>query len=339
MEEGVLQLKGVTFRHKVSSPEPFRPWKKRLGPGVFEVSLSLHKGEILGLVGPNGAGKTTLLRTISGILPIQSGQFLQGDVEQSQPLAATDLRGLVGHMPEQVRWQGQQTVHDALMELAEMRGATEKRVNNLLKLVGLSERHDTSLSGLSQGMRQRLTLAASLLGSPKYLMLDEPLNGLDPVAATAFVNLLHQLKEKGVSIVISSHQVEGLQAITDRIALMHRGQMLACGSIESIAKSLDLQTKINVSGEGPAPDLSWCEAIDSKVEVDASTWSVQLLDNGTTTMEMFLEKGIGIKAWTPQHPGIVEMLCAATGMNIEEVGLDIASPSLLPHRRVGGEEE
>jgi ABC-type multidrug transport system ATPase subunit len=170
-------------------------------------------------------------------------------------------------------------------------------------------------------------------------MLDEPLNGLDPVAATAFVNLLHQLKEKGVSIVISSHQVEGLQAITDRIALMHRGQMLACGTIESIAKSLDLQTKINVSGEGPAPDLSWCEAIDSKVEVDASTWSVQLLDDGTTTMEMFLEKGIGIKAWTPQHPGIVEMLCAATGMNIEEVGLDIASPSLLPHRRVGGEEE
>ena len=112
MEEGALELKGVTFRHKVSSPEPFRPWRKRPGPGVFEVSLSLKKGEILGLVGPNGAGKTTLLRTISGILPIQSGQFLQTNIGQSQPLAATDLRSLVGHMPEQVRWQGQQTVRD-----------------------------------------------------------------------------------------------------------------------------------------------------------------------------------------------------------------------------------
>ena len=120
---------------------------------------------------------------------------------------------------------------------------------------------------------------------------------------------------------------------------MHRGQMLACGTIKSIAKSLDLQTKINVSGELPAPNLSWCEAIDSDVEVDESTWSVQLLDDGTTTMEMFLKKGIGITAWTPQHPGIVEMLCAATGMNIEEVGLDIASPSLLPHKPLGGEEE
>jgi ABC-type multidrug transport system ATPase subunit len=242
-------------------------------------------------------------------------------------------------MPEQVRWQGPQSVHDALMELAEMRGVEEKRVSGLLQLVGLSERMDGALSGLSQGMRQRLTLAASLLGSPKYLLLDEPLNGLDPVAAAAFVKLLHQLKDKGVSIVISSHQVAGLQEITDRIALMHRGQLLACDRIDAMAESLGLQSKITVTGRGILPDFSWCKAIEGEPKIKNDGWSVDLIDDGSVSIEAFIERSIALQTWTPKHPGIVEMLCAATGMDVDEIGLDIASPSLLPHRRIGGEEE
>jgi ABC-type multidrug transport system ATPase subunit len=339
MGGATLEINGVTYRHKVSDPTTFKPWKTRIGPGVVEVSLSLNEGEILGLVGPNGAGKTTLLRTISGVLPIQSGSFTRSDDNQSKPIEAIELRAMVGHMPEQVRWQGQESVHSALMELAEMRGASEQRVSGLLKLVGLSERRNASLSGLSQGMRQRLTLAASLLGSPKFLMLDEPLNGLDPVAAAAFVKLLHQLKGKGVSIVISSHQVEGLQAITDRIALMHRGQILACGTMETLAQSLSLQPHISITGTGPIPDLSWCEANVVEMNQEDEAWTGRLLDDEHVSIEGFVKKGIAIKTWTPVQPGIVEMLCAATGMDIDEVGLEIASSSLLPHRTIGGEEE
>ena len=339
MEARALELDAVTFRHMVSAPAPFRPWKKRFGPGVFEVSLTLHPGQILGLVGPNGAGKTTLLRAIAGILPIQHGQMAHIIAGERTPLEANELRALVGHMPEQVRWQGPQSVHDALMELAEMRGVEEKRVSGLLQLVGLSERMDGALSGLSQGMRQRLTLAASLLGSPKYLLLDEPLNGLDPVAAAAFVKLLNQLKDKGVSIVISSHQVAGLQEITDRIALMHRGQLLACDRIDAMAESLGLQSKITVTGRGILPDFSWCKAIEGEPKIKNDGWSVDLIDDGSVSIEAFIERSIALQTWTPKHPGIVEMLCAATGMDVDEIGLDIASPSLLPHRRIGGEEE
>ncbi len=339
MEGAALELDAVTFRHMVSAPAPLRPWKKRFGPGVFEVSLRLQPGQILGLVGPNGAGKTTLLRTIAGILPIQGGQLVHITPNERIPLETNELRSLVGHMPEQVRWQGTQSVHDALMELAEMRGIEQKKVDGLLKLVGLSSRMEGPLSGLSQGMRQRLTLAASLLGSPKYLLLDEPLNGLDPVAAAAFVKLLHQLKHKGVAIVISSHQVAGLQEITDRIALMHRGQLLACDRLDVMAESLGLNSKIIVTGHGTLPDVSWCTAIQGEpVDTDGG-WSVDLVDDGTASIEAFIERGIALQTWTPKHPGIVEMLCAATGMEIDEIGLDIASPSLLPHRRIGGEEE
>jgi ABC-2 type transport system ATP-binding protein len=339
MEGAFLELEGVTYRHRISAPVALRPWRKAPGPGVFDASLRLYPGEILGLVGPNGAGKTTLLRTIAGIFPIQSGVCTINSSGTREYVDSEQLRSLVGHMPEQVRWQGAQSVEDALMELAEMRGATAKRVSGLLQLVGLDGRKKTHLSGLSQGMRQRLTLAASLLGSPNYLLLDEPLNGLDPVASAAFVRLLYQLKEKGVSIVISSHQVSGLQEITDRIALMHRGQILACGSIPSIAESLNLQETIDVSGPGELPDFSWCNDVKTKPISTAEGWSFTLSSGTSTDMASFIDRGIVIDSWTPRRPGIVEMLCAATGMTVDEVGLDIASPSMLPHKPLGGEEE
>ena len=200
MEEVVLRLEGATYRHSVYAPLPLKPWRRIKGPGIFETNLTLQKGTILGLVGPNGAGKTTLLRVLAGILPVHRGRVYSGSEEVV--LDRQQLRQSVGHMPEQVRWQGRKTVRQALLELGEMRHASEKRIDGILKLVGLSSRKDSALSELSQGMRQRLTLAVALLGSPKILLLDEPLNGLDPVGAAAFISLLKTLTEKGVSIVL-----------------------------------------------------------------------------------------------------------------------------------------
>lgn len=337
MEEGVLELKKVTFRHLIHAPTRIKPWRKQPGPGVLGVSLRLQPGEILGLVGPNGAGKTTLLRMIAGVLPIEKGKIHLNKNGTFEALDGSSLRTVVGHMPEQVRWQGRQTVEDALFELAQMRGSSLKRVNDLLRLVGLAERTKTPLSSLSQGMRQRLTLAAALLGTPKYLLLDEPLNGLDPVAAAAFIRLLKQLTTKGVSIVISSHQVEGLQAITDRVALMHRGQVLACGTLEAIAQNLGLTSTIEARGIGDAPDFSWCNLTEQTEE--KGQWTAVLHDTQPNMLAEVLSRGIDFNAWIPKPPGIVEMLCAATGMDVEEVGLDIATAAMLPHRRLGGEEE
>ena len=129
MEGDSLRLEGVTFRHRMSDPSRLKPWRTRPGPGVHSITLSLQPGEILGLVGPNGAGKTTLLRTIAGVLPIQDGKLMLTSSAKETQLDSDSLRNIVGHMPEQVRWQGRQSVEDALLELAEMRGASEKRVN------------------------------------------------------------------------------------------------------------------------------------------------------------------------------------------------------------------
>ncbi len=341
MGEVVLRLKDATYRHFLHAPSTFKPWNKIRGQGIFSANLELKKGSILGLVGPNGAGKTTLLRMMAGVLPLQDGSVHDSSQDSVASLTDTDLRDKVGHMPEQVRWQGKKTVRNALMEIGEMRGSSESRIDGLLKLVGLQSRVDSRLSELSQGMRQRLTLAAALLGSPSILLLDEPLNGLDPVASAAFVLLLRKLTEKGVSIVISSHQVEGLVEIIDRLALMHRGQILAEGTMDEVAKQLSLDKKTEVSGYGKAPDFSTYLDDEGAIKIEQfeNNWRAILEKSQVGLLQKLVAGGVDISSWIDRPPNVIEMLCAATGQSVEDVGLEVSSTSVIPLRTFRGEEE
>ena len=341
MEEVVLRLEGATYRHSLYAPSAFKPWRRIRGQGIFSANLSLHKGTILGLVGPNGAGKTTLLRMMAGILPLQEGSTYDSRKDSSATLSDANLRMIVGHMPEQVRWQGRKTVRNALLEIGEMCQVSESRIDGLLKLVGLQTRTDALLNELSQGMRQRLTLAAALLGSPQILLLDEPLNGLDPVAAAAFIVLLGKLTDKGVSIVISSHQVEGLVGIIDRLALMHRGQILAEGTMLEVAQQLNLNKKTEITGEGKAPDFSKYVSTVEFIEVEqfSEDWRAVLGMSEPGLLQKLVVDGIEITSWAIRQPNVIEMLCAATGQSIEDVGLEVTSTAVLPLRTFRGEEE
>ena len=341
MDEVVLHLMDATYRHSLYAPRTFKPWRRIRGQGIFSANLSLHKGTILGLVGPNGAGKTTLLRMMAGILPLQSGSVHDNDEDRGTVLSDEHLRKLVGHMPEQVRWQGRKTVRNALLEIGEMRQVSESRIDGLLKLVGLQSRIEAPLNELSQGMRQRLTLAAALLGSPKILLLDEPLNGLDPVAAAAFVVLLGKLKDKGVSIVLSSHQVEGLVEIIDRLALMHRGQILTEGTMIEVAQHLHLDKKTEITGEGDAPDFSKYGVSDKSIEIEqfSKDWKAVLAKSEPGLLKKLVEDGFEVISWNVRQPNVIEMLCAATGQSIEDVGLEVSSTAVLPLRTFRGEEE
>ena len=132
------------------------------------------------------------------------------------------------------------TVNHALKSIAMMRDDSVD-VESLIQTVGLSSKSDQMLDNLSQGMRQRLSLACALIGNPKLLVMDEPLNGLDPLAQRAFSNLLKNLAKKGVAVVISSHQVADLETLVDEIALLHQGQLLIEGSLAKVRKDLGLE--------------------------------------------------------------------------------------------------
>ena len=267
--ETILSLSEVSWRHQVRDFSSWKPWAKRDGAGIYSIDLEIKSGTILGLIGPNGAGKTTLMRAICGLY----------DCEGFDKSCET-RRGEIGYMPEQVRWEGRITVNHALKSIAMMRDDSVD-VESLIQTVGLSSKSDQMLDNLSQGMRQRLSLACALIGNPKLLVMDEPLNGLDPLAQRAFSNLLKNLAKKGVAVVISSHQVADLESLVDEIALLHQGQLLIEGTLTKVRKDLGLE------------------------------------DNS----------------------GIVEMICSATGIDPEDVSLELSRDNMLPFKSLGGEEE
>lgn len=226
--EPALTLTNVSWRHKIRDFSNWKPWAKRDGPGIHSINLEIKPGVILGLIGPNGAGKSTLMRAICGLY----------DCEGFDKTSSARRFG-IGYMPEQVRWEGRVSVRNSLRTIAMMRDE-EVDIDDIIRKVGLSSKSENYLDDLSQGMRQRLSLACALLGNPKVLVMDEPLNGLDPLAQRAFCNLLKDLASKGVAIVISSHQVTGLEFLVSRIALLHHGQLLIEGTLPDVRKKLKL---------------------------------------------------------------------------------------------------
>ena len=341
MADEVVELIDVSFRHKIPEPKFTNPWNTRKGPGIFKMNFSLESGKILGLVGPNGAGKTTLLRILAGIIPIDEGKIKLNGVDLSASGESIDgqLRLNVGHMPEQVRWSGNITVLETLNQFAEMRQdsiSSEK----LLSLVGLAGKSDSSLDELSQGMRQRLSLAVALMGSPKVLLLDEPFNGLDPVAAKSVEKMIQELANKGVSIIISSHQVSGLVGFIDQLLLIHRGQIVANGTIEDIESKLGLDDRIELRGHGAIPDFIKLFGTDCVLNnhVKDSDWICIIQYPGSNAVKKIIDAGYEILEWKRKSPDIVELLCHATGLEIEDIGMELQTSDMMPLRSKTEEE-
>ena len=313
-----LQMENVTFRHLHPSPNILTPWKKRLGPGIHHISLDLSPGEIVGLIGPNGSGKTTLIRVIAGLY-----QEMEGNIN----LNLIKRRERIGFMPEQVRWEGKKTVFGQLKEISHMQNKNNTDLNKLITLVGLNSQSNTMLKNLSQGMRQRLSLACALVGSPDYLVLDEPMNGLDPLAQKAFVNLISQLAKNGMGILISSHRVQELKHFCDKMALMHQGQMLAFDALEVISENLGIEVKTVIEGDGEPPENTTSYLDGWRGETEISPEEI---------IERYAQKGL--KFMYPSPLDIADLIKAATGLGSEEGPMDITLQSMIPRREIGEDE-
>ena len=336
MGDGIaLQFTSIGYRHEISDPTWYNPFKKRKGAGISHVDLSIHKGSIVGLVGTNGAGKTTLLRMISGILPLEEGNASKNDL----PLEVETLRSIVGFMPEQVRWSGQQTVRQTIIEFAHLRGCSVQSATDVLNVVGLKNRADVSLDSLSQGMRQRLSLGVALLGSPELLVLDEPFNGMDPMAIDAFKRLLRTMAKKGISIAISSHHLTELDGLVDTIALLHRGQLLAHETVESLQQSLgfDRVTELILDRKIPSEMEKTLNVLDYSETTKQHRYIIESAH--PELLNQLVEDGFHISTWRVVPPTLIELLCAATGLDRESIGMDVEQSSMVPLRPVKGEEE
>ncbi|MEC7988429.1 MAG: AAA family ATPase, partial [Candidatus Thermoplasmatota archaeon] len=184
------------------------------------------------------------------------------------------------------------------------------------------------------------SIAAALLGSPKVLLLDEPFNGLDPVAAQAFASLVRTLASKGVSVVISSHMVAQLEGLIDRVALLHRGQLLDEGPLGEVEERLGLSGRYAITGTGAVdPKALVSEEEILSFEQEEHRWTLTVSGPSVNALEAAKSSSVVLTSWAPVRPNLVEWLCAATGMSVDDISLEVASSALLPMQPLEARED
>ena len=204
---------------------------------LSSVSFSVASGEIVGLLGPNGAGKSTTMRAVLGLIQADSGEIrLFGQNVTADPERTKRLSGYVPEAPALYEFLTGAEYLDFVADMYGLDSATRaERIRQYLAGFELAGHEDSLISGYSQGMKQKVALIAALSHHPKLLILDEPLNGLDPRSARVTKDLLRNLAtHEGVAVLFSTHVLEIAQAICDRIVILHRGHVLASGTVATL---------------------------------------------------------------------------------------------------------
>ncbi len=227
MNDIVIAAKGLTKRYGA-------------GHAVSGVTFNVSAGEIFGLLGPNGAGKTTTILMLLGLSDISEGQArVFGHDPMRDPLA---VKRLVGYLPDSVGFYDNITAADNLHYTARLIGldadARGRRIAAALDRVGLSHVANKKVATFSRGMRQRLGLAEIVMKQARIAILDEPTNGLDPQASIELLELIRSLKEQGVSILLSSHLLDRVQSVCDRVALFNAGRIVLMGTVGELGRQV-----------------------------------------------------------------------------------------------------
>ena len=210
--------------------------QKRYSDGteaVRDLSFDVRPGEVFGFVGSNGAGKTTTMRVVLGTLTSDAGRVLW----DGSPITF-EVRRRIGYMPEERGLYPKMRIGEQLVYLAQLHGATEAAaqagVARWLARFHLKERERDEVQKLSHGNQQRVQLAAALVFKPLMLVLDEPFAGLDPEAVDSMSEVLHEQAESGIPVIFSSHQLEIVERICDRVGIIQKGRLIANGTIDEL---------------------------------------------------------------------------------------------------------
>ncbi|HEU0036326.1 MAG TPA: ABC transporter ATP-binding protein [Kofleriaceae bacterium] len=206
--------------------------------GISDISWRLDGG-IIGLLGPNGAGKSTLMKMMAGLLRPSRGSLT---VFGKDPFADVDVRRRIGYAPEHEKTWDELTALELVTAMAKLAGVDRDpggTAERALAEVGMTAAMHRRVRGFSKGMRQRTKLATAIAHDPDFLLLDEPLTGVDPIARVEIVERIKQLGAAGKTIVVSSHVLYEIEALTSDILVIHRGQVLAEGDIYEIRNLID----------------------------------------------------------------------------------------------------
>lgn len=219
---------------------------------LTDMTFSVQPGEVYGFVGSNGAGKSTTMRIILGVLSSDSGEVRFDDTALNN-----DIRRRIGYMPEERGLYGKEKIADQLVFFGQLHGMDKaparQSAEALLERLGLGDRTNDKLDDLSLGNQQRVQLAASLIHEPDLLVLDEPFSGLDPVAVEVMSEMLLERARDGVPVIFSSHQLDLVQRLCDRVGIVAHGSMVSEGSVDQLRSGGPIRFEVATNARGWYP--------------------------------------------------------------------------------------
>jgi|TARA_B110000116_G_C16790107_1_gene563217 ABC-2 type transport system ATP-binding protein len=261
------------------------PFRKEKVIAVEGLSLRVEVGEVYGLIGPNGSGKSTTMKVLLGLISATSGSSAIFGLSSSE----TASRGSVGFLPENPYFYKYLTGAETLSFYGKLCGLSRRKIkertSELLSLVDLENARDRRLGGYSKGMLQRIGLAQALVGDPRLVVLDEPTAGVDPAGSRKIRDLIIELKQRGISVILSSHLLEQVQEVCDRVGIIFQGKLIKEGKLEEL---IEIESQTEIILEHADPKI--LDQINKLVQASEET---RLLRSGkpkTTLERLFLKE-------------------------------------------------
>ena len=263
-------------------------------------------GAITGLLGPNGAGKTTLFRSLLGLTRTDAGSIVV--LGQEIPRGLVEVTKKIGAIIEEPGLIRALTGRVNLQVAADQLGFGHDRIDELLEFVGLQADAGRKIDEYSKGMRQRLALGAALIGDPQLLLLDEPLDGLDPAGQMAFRARLREIADSGQTVVVSSHDLADIEALADYVVVLNRGKLVTEGPLEEMLSG----GATRVVSDGTAAAMEALSAAGIGVRQDGSGLMVEEND-GSRVVRVLAEAGIYPKEVRPARSTLESVFLGMTG--------------------------
>lgn len=249
---------------------------------VDGVSFEINRGEIFGLLGPNGAGKSTIISILCCLLEPTLGSVIIDGSEIRRN--ANNIKKIIGVVPQEISLYHTLTARENLAFYGKIYGlsgrALKTRVEALLDMVGLTERADDLLEGYSGGMKRRINIAAALLHEPSILYLDEPTTGVDPQSRRRIYDTIQDLNRQGMTVLLTTHQMEDAEKLCHRIAIMDKGKLIALDTLKGLLELVGESDLIHVLAPeilpGPVESIKRMPDVQ-KVSLDDGNMSIQLV--------------------------------------------------------------
>jgi ABC-2 type transport system ATP-binding protein len=282
-------------------------------PAVKDLSFSVDPGEILGLIGPNGAGKSSTIKMILDFLKPDSGEIKVF----GHPMKES-FKNQIGYLPEERGLYKKLSAIDLIVYLATLKGMdkqeAERKASALLEQTGMLENKKMKNKDMSKGMGQIIQFIVTIIHDPKLIILDEPFSGLDPVNTETIKNMIGQLRDEGKTIILSTHQMNKVEELCDRVLMINRGQAVLYGDLEEIRTGLS-KNSVQVVVEGEIGDLP---GVLHKI---THTGSVELVLTPETTPQIILDQlltsGVTIKRFEVATPSLNDIFLDLAGGNHE----------------------